>query len=56
VIIDMLMACVILHNMVIEDEKDLVLKPTIKLFNNIQMRRGLTTTTKCGCSSLVLVH
>ncbi len=36
------MACVILHNMVIEDEEDLILGSTIKLRNNIQMRRRLT--------------
>jgi hypothetical protein len=28
--------------MVIKDEEDLVLEPIVKLFNNIQMKRGLT--------------
>jgi hypothetical protein len=36
------MECVILHNTVIKDEEDLVLEPTIKLLNSIQMRRRLT--------------
>ncbi len=29
-----LMACIILHNMVIENEEDLVLKPMVELSNN----------------------
>ncbi len=49
VIIDVLMACIILHNMVVEDEEDLVLKPIIKLFDNIQMRRRLTFVEYVEC-------
>ncbi len=48
-IIDVLMACIILHNMVVEDEEDLVLKPIIKLFDNIQMRRRLTFVEYVEC-------
>jgi hypothetical protein len=42
VIADVLMACIILHNMVIKDQENLVLELTIKLPNNIQMNKGLT--------------
>lgn len=38
----MLIACVILHNMVIDDEQGEVLERTIELQHNIQMKRGLT--------------
>ncbi len=42
VIIDVLMTCIILCNMVIKDEEDLVLESIVESPNNIQMRRGLT--------------
>jgi hypothetical protein len=51
VIADVLMTCVILHNMVIEDEENLVLKSTIKLPDNIQMRRGLTFVEYVECTN-----
>ncbi len=41
-IIDVLMTCIILCNMVIKDEEDLVLESIVESPNNIQMRRGLT--------------
>ncbi len=39
---NVLMACIILHNMVIEDGEDIVLESVVKLPNNIQMKKGLT--------------
>ncbi len=36
------MACVILHNMIIEGEDDLVLELAIKLHDKIQMKKILT--------------
>jgi hypothetical protein len=42
VIANVLMTCVILHNMVIEGEEDLVLELATELPDKIQMRKGLT--------------
>ncbi len=42
VITDVLMACIIFHNMLFEGEEDLVLELLIKLLNKIQMKKGLT--------------
>ncbi len=36
------MACIILHNMVIEGEEDLVLELAIELPDKIQLMKGLT--------------
>jgi hypothetical protein len=44
VIADVLMPCIILHNMLINDEQGEVLELTIELQHGIQMKRGLTFT------------
>jgi hypothetical protein len=41
-IVDVLMACIILHNMLINNEQGEVLELTIELQHDIQMKRGLT--------------
>ncbi len=40
-IANVMMACIILH-MLIKDEEDLVLELIVKLLDNIQMTKGLT--------------
>ncbi len=42
VIADVLMACIILRNMLIDNEQGEVLELTIELQHGIQMKRGLT--------------
>jgi hypothetical protein len=40
IIVDILMACLVLHNMIIEDEYNLNLEPSFDVGKNITFKRG----------------